>query len=98
MGEDLRQLRVQVDHHVLFGFHQLIPLFHLLFYPFPEWIADDGVDHVAEPWLGHLVDLSFVRQVLEDLWVIFEELADLDEGQLLVLRDLDPCHLLTFDV
>ena len=49
LGEDLCQLRVQVDHHVFLGLHQFIPLFNLLFYPYPECISDNGVDHIAEP-------------------------------------------------
>ena len=56
------------------------------------------MDDVAEPLLGDLVDLPLVGQVTKGLRVALEELPDLREGELLILRHLDPSHFAALDI
>ena len=56
------------------------------------------MDDVAEPLLGDLVDLPLVGQVTKGLRVSLEELPDLREGELLILRHLDPSHFAALDI
>ena len=67
-------LRVHVYHHVLLGLDRLIPGRDLMLDPVREDVLEDGVRHVAEPLLGHLMNFLGVRHILKDISVaIFEE-------------------------
>ena len=69
--EDLRYLRVHLDHNVLFISHFGMSLIYLMFHPSGELVLEYGGAHIGYPLLGCLGKLKLrLRQVLVYLRVI----------------------------
>ena len=57
-----------------------------------------GVDHIANPGLGSLVQFLIIGQELVHFRVVRAELPDLLERQLIILRHLDEAHRVALNV
>ena len=94
----MEDLWIHSDHHVFLLLDLLVSLGHLILHPRLEVIFHHGVDDVANPGLGSLVQFLVVGQKLVDLRVVRAELPDLLQRQLIILRNLDEAHLVALDV
>ena len=83
--EDLRDLGVQLDQHVLALLDLLVALVDLLLYPVAERLAHDGVDDVPDVGSRQLLDLLLDREVLEYSRVNIGEAEQALDLQALVL-------------
>ena len=85
-AEVLRHFRVHGDHEFTLLRHQSIAFLDLLAYPVLKRRADHGSYDVHDPLLGRLGQVNLVRQVVCHDWVVVDELHDLLQRQVLVLR------------
>ena len=85
--ECCEDLRVNRDVEVAFHGLLLVSNLHLLQYPFTEWLADDAVGDVTDPFLGQLRELLLNGHVLLELDVVAPLSQDRLEIEALVLRD-----------
>ena len=76
-SESLKDLWIHSDHHVFLLLDLFIALGHLILHPRLEVALHHGVDHVANPGLGSLMQLLVVGQEFVDLRVVRAELPDL---------------------
>ena len=80
--------RIHSDYVALLLGDRLVSLFDHTLDPIDEWILDDRSDHVADPFLGDLLDLLLIGQVIVDMLVAMVKMScDVLERQTLVLRD-----------
>ena len=76
-SESLEDLWIHSDHHVFLLLDLLISLGHLILNPCLEVIFHHGVDYIANPGLGSLVQFLIIGQELVDFRVVRAELPDL---------------------
>ena len=89
---------IHSDHVALLLGDRLVPLRDHALDPVEEGLLDDCGDHVADPLLGHLLDLLRVGEVIVDVLVaLVEVFADVLEREALVLRDRDVADVLAQD-
>ena len=81
-------LGVDVDHHLPLLLHEGIPLLDLLLDPVLERLADHRGAHVHDPLLGRLREVRRVGQVVVDVGMLADELADALQGEIVVLRHM----------
>ena len=73
---------------VSLGSELIIPCIDLGPHPGSEGVAEDGVRHVADPLLRHLLHLARIGKVSERLRMVIHELIELRDGQRLILWNL----------
>ena len=79
-------LRVHRDHDLLLLGHDGVAILHLIADPVPERLAHNGSADINDPLLGHLPQVRVVREVHGDPRLFVDEVQDLLERQVLVLR------------
>ena len=65
-SEDLGDLRVHVDHHILFCFDLVVALLHLSLYPLGKRSTHDGIYDIGDVLPRQLVHLLFDGKVAGD--------------------------------
>ena len=93
-----RHLRVHGDHDLLFFAHQCITLLNLLRDPFLELITQNSRNCVDEPLLWDFWHVDLVWEVHEHVRLVDDELEDLFDGEVLVLRHVNCLDLVVVDV
>ena len=73
---------------VALGSQLVVPGVDLGPHPSGKGVSEDGIGHVADPLLGHLLHLACIREVSEGLGMVIHELIELGDRQGLVLGDL----------
>ena len=64
----------------------VVALSNLLLNPLVELVADDGVNHVGKPAPRDLMQVSFVWEVLVELWVVGPDVEQVLGGEPVVVR------------
>ena len=95
--EDLGDLWIHVDEHVLFRFDLVIALFHLRLDPESEWVPHYRKDHVSCELPGQLLDLLLDREILVHTRILLGEGLHILDRQALELRDIDVLDVRTLD-
>ena len=91
-------LWVQLDRIAALLYDFTVPSLDLVTDPLGEEDLQDRRADITNPLLRSLVDLLLLRQVVEDLLVAsFKELADLLDGEALILRHRDVPDILVLD-
>ena len=77
---------IHLDHHVSLFSHGLVPFLLAVVDPVPKFVSDDGSTDIDDPLLWNLVQIRFVGQEVEDLWMVASKVHDVVQSQVLVLR------------
>ena len=93
-----RHLGIHGDHDLLLLAHQCIPLLHLLRDPGLELFTENSRDDVDQPLLWDFRHVDLVGEVHEHVGLVDDELEDLLDGEVLVLRHVEGLHLVVVDV
>ena len=98
-GLELRgHCRVHGDHNLILVSHVGVAVLDLFCDPVLEWLSDHSSQDIHDPLLGHLWQIHFVRQVVDDSWILSREFKDALEAQVLVLGHEDGLDVVTGDV
>ena len=95
--EDLGDLWIHVDEHVLFRLDLVIALLHLRLDPESEWVPHYRIDDVGYELPGQLLDLLLDREVLVHTRILLGEGLHILDRQALELRDIDVLDVSTLD-
>ena len=95
--EDLSDLWIHVDEHVLLGLDLVIALLHLRLDPESEWVPHDRIDDVGYELPGQLLDLLLDREVLVHTRILLGEGLHILDRQALELRHIDVLDVCTLD-
>ena len=95
--EDLGDLWIHVDHHVLLGLELLVARVHPGLHPLGEDVARDGVDHVCYVLPGQLLELLVNRKVAGYLMMVTGERLHVLDRQAFELRHVDVLRLVALD-
>lgn len=99
LHEDLGDLRVELDVHVLLLLDLVVPLFDESVNPVAELHFQLGVDDVDEVLSWELLNLyESVRQVHHHERKVLSKLNELIHGEVIVLRNAQVLHVFAFDV
>ena len=83
--ERFMDIAVHLDVHFLALTEHFVPVLDALHHPRTKWLANDGVDDIADVAPGPALDLAVVTQVIGGLYVPLGEVADCRSIQRLVL-------------
>ena len=87
--ESFMDIAVHLDVHFLALTEHLVPVLDALHHPRTKWLANDGVDDIADIATGPALDLAVVTQVIGSFLVLLGKVADCRTIQRLVLRHHD---------
>ena len=88
VGELLCHNRIHGDHHVSLLCHSFVAIFDLGAHPLLERLANHCGADVDDPLLGHFLQVWLIGEVEIDLRLVADELHDLFDGEVLVLRHM----------
>jgi hypothetical protein len=77
--------RIHLNHHVPLLCHGLVPFFFAVVNPISELGTNDCCTDINDPLLRNFWQIRFVREVVEDFWVVAGKVHDVIESQVLVL-------------
>ena len=78
-------LGIHLDHHVPLLCHGFVPFFFAIVNPISELDTNNSCTNINDPLLWDLWQIRFVRQEVEDSWVVAGKVHDVVERQVLVL-------------
>ena len=87
--ESFMDIAVHLDVNFLALTEYFVPVLNTLHHPLTKWLANDGVDDIADVAPGPALDLAVVTQVIGGLLVLLGKVADCRTIQRLVLRHHD---------
>ena len=83
--ERFMDIAVHLDVHFLALTEHFVPVLDALHHPRTKWLANDGVDDIADIATGPALDLAVVTQVIGSFLVLLGKVADCRTIQRLVL-------------
>ena len=87
--ESFMDIAVHLDVNFLALTEYFVPVLNTLHHPLTKWLANDGVDDIADVAPGPALDLAVVTQVIGSFLVLLGKVADCRTIQRLVLRHHD---------
>ena len=96
--EGLGDLGVHLDHVVALDGELPVALGHSVLHPSSEDVLEHRVADVREPLLRHLRDLLLVRKILVNHVVRLDEIRDLLDREVIILRDGNMANFFAVDL
>ena len=87
--ENIIYFWVHVDQEIFLFCKPIVACIYLVIYPLAKVISDKGVANVNNPLPRTLWEFLFVWEIVEDNWVIIQELPNLAKRQTFILRNVE---------
>ena len=95
--ESFMDIAVHLDVNFLALTEHFVPVLDALHHPRTKWLANDGVDDIADVATGPALDLAVVTQVIGGLLVLLGKVADCRTIQRLVLGHHDVADVVVLE-